>query len=145
MFRRVCPQRWEDLTPTDEPGVRNCGQCDRRVYFCTTDAETIAHARAGDCIARAIPNSSEMRTVYLGQGEVPPATPQQAVAEELFQREQAIYDAIENVRYSTRHCPRCEYPAPDWRPYCRVCGFEIGRIRSGSTNADPGAAADGGA
>jgi hypothetical protein len=130
MFRLICPQRWDELTPTAEPGVRECGQCDRRVYLCTTDSETIAHARAGDCIAREMPDSSEAQRLYLGKPEFPepPATPRQIAAAPLIDREVAIDDAIENVRYSTRSCPRCEYPAPDWRVCCRVCGFHFGRV-----------------
>jgi biotin synthase-related radical SAM superfamily protein len=68
--------------------------------------------------------------LYLGKPEFPPPpeTPRQAEASRLIDRELAIDDAIENVRYSTRSCPGCEYPAPDWRVYCRVCGFEFGRV-----------------
>ena len=121
--------RWEELTPTDEPGVRDCGECHRRVYFCTTDAETVAHARAGDCIAREAPDSSEARRLFLGQGAVPPATPRQEEAEWLLQRESGIDEAIEDLRYSSRSCPECEFPAADWRLYCKVCGFEVGRVQ----------------
>ncbi len=129
MFRLVCPQLWEELTPTDESSVRHCGQCDQRVYFCTTDAETIAHAGAGHCIAREMPDSSEMRAVYVGQPVgLPSETPQQAEALRLILRERGIDDAIKNARSSSRSCPQCHYPAPDWRVSCRVCGFEFGRV-----------------
>jgi hypothetical protein len=28
VFRRVCPQRWSEVTSTDQPEVRPCDQCD---------------------------------------------------------------------------------------------------------------------
>ncbi len=132
VFRLVCPQRWEDLTPTNEPGVRHCVQCDQRVYRCATDAETIAHARAGHCIAREMPDASEMRAVYVGRPVgVPPETPPQAEARRRTLRERGVDDAIRNARISSRSCPLCDYPAPDWRVSCRVCGFEFGRVATG--------------
>lgn len=144
VFRVVCPQRWESLAPTDELGVRHCGQCDQQVHFCTTDAETVAHAQAGHCIAREMPDSSEMRAVYVGQPVgLPPETPQQAEARRLMLRERGVDDAIKNARSSSRCCPQCQYPAPDWRVSCRVCGFEFGRVLADSPDAEPSAAPDG--
>lgn len=132
VFRMVCPQQWDALTPTGEPGVRHCGGCDRRVYLCETDAETQAHARAGHCIARELPDASEVRAVYLGLArELPPETPEQAEAGRRRLRERGIDDAIKNAGRSSRSCPECQYPAPDWRVSCRVCGFEFGRVASG--------------
>jgi len=135
VFGLVCPQRWESLAPTDEPGVRHCGQCDKEVYFCTTDAETVSHAQAGHCIAREMPDLSEMRAVYVGQPVgVPPETSQQAEARKLMLRERGVDDAIKNASCS-RCCPECQYPAPDWRVSCRVCSFEFGRVLVGSQDA----------
>lgn len=128
MLRLVCPQRWEALAPTEEAQVRHCDQCDRRVHLCSTDEETIAHARAGHCIAREMPDASELPHVYVGQPVgVPPVTPQQEEALRVRLRERGVDDAIRNARRSSRCCPRCSYPAPDWRVDCRVCGFKIGR------------------
>jgi len=135
VFGLVCPQRWESLAPTDEPGVRHCGQCDKEVYFCTTDAETVSHAQAGHCIAREMPDLSEMRAVYVGQPVgVPPETSQQAEARKLMLRERGVDDAIKNASCS-RCCPECQYPAPDWRVSCRVCSFEFGHVLVGSQDA----------
>ena len=148
VFRVVCPLQWEALAPTDDPCVRHCGQCDRRVYYCTTDAETVAHAEAGHCIAREVPDASEVPAVYIGEpngrpSRSPPWTPQQSEAARLRVRERGIDDAIRNAPISTRCCPSCQYPAPDWRVSCRVCGFEFGRVvAGGSADAEPGAAAD---
>ena len=128
VFRLVCPQRWEGLTPTDQPAVRHCGHCDRQAYLCSTDADTIAHAHAGHCIAREMPDASELPHVYVGQpvGQ-PQITPQQEEARRAMLRERGVDDAIKNAQRSSRCCPRCRFPAPDWRVACRVCGFEIGR------------------
>ena len=132
VFRVVCPQRWEALAPTDELGVRFCGQCEQQVYFCESDEETIAHAHAGHCIARELPDASELPRAYIGQPAVrPPATPEQNRAGLWKVRERAVDDAIKNARRSTRFCPKCRYPAPDWRVSCRVCGFEFCRVPSG--------------
>lgn len=128
VFRLVCPQRWEALAPTEEPGVRHCDRCDQRVYLCSSDEETIAHARAGHCIAREMPNASELPRVYVGRPvSVAPVTPEQAEALRVMRRERGVDDAIRNARRSSRCCPRCQYPAPAWRVECRVCGFEMGR------------------
>ena len=47
VFRFQCPKLWEQLALTESPGVRHCSACDRNVYFCVTDEETIEHAKAG--------------------------------------------------------------------------------------------------
>lgn len=139
IFRVGCPKQWEELAPTDNPGVRFCGQCEQHVYFCETDSETIAHARLDHCIARELPDASELPRVVLGQpGIRSPITPEQDQAGQWNVRERAVDDAIRNARRSSRSCPRCDYPAPDWRVSCRVCGFEFGRVLSGGgTDAPP--------
>ena len=50
-FRLVCDRRWEDLTPTDDRGVRHCGGCGENVHFCDTITDARTHAFAGHCIA----------------------------------------------------------------------------------------------
>ncbi len=135
-FRFVCPKRWEELAPGDDPAVRHCPQCDRDVHFCSTDEETIAHATAGHCIAREEPDDSEMPPIVIGQPSRPnPMSSRQRQAWQMKSRESGINDSIENVRRSSRHCPRCRYPAPDWRATCRVCGFPMGRVIDGSTQS----------
>jgi hypothetical protein len=130
-FRFVCPQRWESLTPTEQGWTRHCSQCNRQVYLCTSDEQTIAHARAGNCIAREIPDGSELPHIYVGQPSgLPATTPEQERALEISHRERGIDDAIKNAQRSSRCCPRCQYPAPDWRVACRVCGFELERVKA---------------
>jgi hypothetical protein len=135
VFRRVCPQQWDALTPTDRPSVRHCGHCGKDVYLCIDDGETLSHARAGHCVAREIPDASDLPTMYLGQPKyVPPTTPEQEEALRLTHRERGIDDALKNLR-SPRSCPKCGYPSPGWRTRCRVCGLEIGRLRDAAERA----------
>jgi hypothetical protein len=120
--------QWDLLTPTDAHGVRHCEHCDQDVYFCMTDEETIAHARAGHCIARETPDSGEQSVLCIGQPkDVPPPTEAEREADRLLFRERGIDDAIKNALRSSRVCSGCGYPAPDWRLDCRVCGFRMGR------------------
>lgn len=81
-------------------------------------------------MAREIPDSSELPVMYLGEPKYVPPTPEQEEALRLESRERAIDDALKNIS-SPRCCPRCHYPAPNWRKTCRVCGKEIGRVRKG--------------
>ena len=57
-FRKVCPEKWEQLVPTSTPRVRTCGACDREVFFCETNVEALEHAKAGRCIAKPMPDLS---------------------------------------------------------------------------------------
>src|SRR5436305_13940628 len=77
VFRQVCPREWEQLALTEDASVRHCAQCNQDVYLCSTDDETLNHARAGHCIARLIPDASELPKMYVGQPKyVPPTTPE---------------------------------------------------------------------
>lgn len=126
-FRFQCPKLWSELSPTAAADVRHCALCDCDVFFCKTDQETIAHAKARHCIARELPDEKQLPHVYVGKPkDVPIPTPEQQEAAKLFARERAIDDAIKNAD-SDRSCPNCNYPAPRWRLTCRVCGFEVGR------------------
>ena len=46
-----CPQRWEDLSETDNEGVRYCAQCRRDVHLAHSAAELNDLARQGVCVA----------------------------------------------------------------------------------------------
>jgi hypothetical protein len=128
-FRFQCPQAWDELAPTASPEIRHCGVCDCDVFFCTTDDETIDHARAGHCIARELPDERELPHVYIGQPQgVPLPLPEHEVAQTWFDRERAIDDSVKNAD-AERSCPKCNYPAPPWRETCRVCGYQMGRSR----------------
>ena len=136
VFRFECPKQWEALTPTDSAGIRNCDHCKQDVYLCMTDEETIDHAKAGHCIAREAPaDDSEFRRVYVGKPvTIAPIerTKEQEHALRSKLREHGIDDSIKNAPISSRRCPQCRYPAPNWRTTCRVCGFEMGRVTDGS-------------
>jgi hypothetical protein len=135
-FRMVCPQRWEQLTPTPAEGVKFCGTCHQDVFFCETDAEALGHARAGHCIAKPMPDLSGLSatSLVLGRPKVPATkpTPQERRLEREAGREAAKTRALEDIEYASRACPRCGYPCVDWLRICEVCGLEIGRHDSGT-------------
>ncbi len=127
-FRYRCDKTWDELAETDRPDVRHCERCRSEVYFCATNEETIAHAKAGHCIAREGPDESELPHSWVGiPMGVTELTPAQSEAVAWNIREAHVDDSIRNVTRWTRACPRCSYLAPDWRVVCRVCGFEMWR------------------
>ena len=131
-FDFVCPRDWSALNSTDIESQRFCSHCNETVYLCTTDAETLSHARAGHCVARELPDESELPVIYLGRPtNPPPITESHERALEWTYRERGIDDSLKNFD-SERCCPKCEFPAPDWRVDCRVCGFKMGRVNRGS-------------
>jgi uncharacterized protein (TIGR02996 family) len=50
-FRFQCPKRWENLKGTDDPTVRHCEACEKKVHYCRTLPEAQSHARQGHCVA----------------------------------------------------------------------------------------------
>ena len=50
-FEFQCPQRWDDLEPTDHPGVKHCGECDRNVHKATNKAQLLKLGDEGKCAA----------------------------------------------------------------------------------------------
>jgi hypothetical protein len=104
------------------------------VYLCLTDEETVTNARAGHILARETPTHAELGIVTIktpsGSPRVLPymdGTLEQEEARRRRHHELAIDRAIEAVRYSSRDCPQCGYPVADYRVYCQVCWFGIGR------------------
>jgi hypothetical protein len=127
-FDFVCPREWHELLTTDRETERRCNECNEIVYLCVSDDETTSHARSGHCIAREVPDESELPTMYLGRPKkLPPITKSQKQALAWTSRERGIDDSLKNMD-AQRQCPECNYPAPDWRKTCRVCGFEMGRV-----------------
>jgi hypothetical protein len=126
----VCPRTWDALRPTEHADVRHCEQCQEHVFLCLTDAETIAHARAGHCIARALPRASEQPRLVLGRpknAERP--TPSQLEAQEWMRRERAIDGLLRGgIPVARRTCSECSYPVPDYLDRCRVCGTKLGPL-----------------
>jgi hypothetical protein len=128
-MRVVCPRTWDGLEATARAGVRHRVQCGEDVFLCETDAETIAHARAGHCIARKGPARSELGPMVLGRPEVPAEpTHEQREARQWATRERGIDTLLGGrIMGTTRVCPECAYPVPDFRKSCYVCGHELGR------------------
>lgn len=131
-FRFLCPKNWEELIPTDDAAQRQCDQCQQIVYLCVTDEETLQHAQAGHCIARELPDESELPRMllgFIGDPEEIPEEPESVVeARRWRSREAGIDDSLANIE-AERQCPKCHFPAPDWRETCRVCGYEFGHVR----------------
>jgi len=50
-FEFECPIKWETLAPTGDVGVRHCGACKQKVYYCDTIDQAREHAQQGNCIA----------------------------------------------------------------------------------------------
>src|SRR5262249_36107296 len=53
LFAFKCPKRWEKLKGTDDPTVRHCDSCRKKVYYCHTIREAYDHAQKGDGVAVA--------------------------------------------------------------------------------------------
>ena len=54
-FAFECPRIWETLTPTTDPKVRHCADCQQRVYFEDSPAAVESRALAGQCVAIPAP------------------------------------------------------------------------------------------
>lgn len=50
-FSFECPESWTRLTGTETAGVRACGGCGERVYWCDDIESATDRARRGQCIA----------------------------------------------------------------------------------------------
>jgi len=126
-----CPKRWEALAQTPDPDVRHCETCNQPVHFCSTDEQTLEHARAGHCVAREVPDRSELAPIVLGRPALPSVeTVEQREARARFTREREIDDILAwDLGAYDRSCPTCGYPVPNFRPSCRICGTRVGRMR----------------
>lgn len=124
-----CPKRWDDLQATDSDDVRHCSVCAEYVYLCSSAEETLEHARAGHCIAREEPHPSELPRMILGRPSVlSVVTADQERAHTWARRERGITILVRGrLEATSRPCPECGYPVPNFRKSCYVCGLEIGR------------------
>jgi hypothetical protein len=126
--RKGSPCKWEDLSETGGENVRYCGECNRRVYLCHSDQDTVLRALGGECVAREGPDSIELPKAYLDE---PPkgysVSSQQATAVEWMHRERGIADAIERIDSAHQPCPKCGYPVPEFRKSCYVCRYALKR------------------
>jgi len=57
-----CPNRWDHLTPTDDPRVRRCESCRRDAHYCDTLTEALNHAARGTRFALTLAESLECWT-----------------------------------------------------------------------------------
>ena len=46
-----CPKKWDELTTTVNPLIRNCSDCGKLVHFIDTQEELRNAAEAGKCVA----------------------------------------------------------------------------------------------
>ena len=46
-----CTQKWSDLSPTDDPNVRDCGSCNEKVHYVTSFPTFLKLVETGKCIA----------------------------------------------------------------------------------------------
>ena len=46
----VCNKKWEQLSPTDESGIKFCGDCKKLVFYTETAAELNLAAKRGLCV-----------------------------------------------------------------------------------------------
>lgn len=128
-FRRLCPQDWNGLEPTGDDSVRFCHLCRQNVFLCVGDAEALAHAREGHCIAMPGEDGSAAALMRVGMPEQP-LTPKQERLINADCLDLAKTRALQALKYSSRFCPQCGYPCPDWREHCLVCSYQLGVVRN---------------
>lgn len=120
-----CPKNWEDLEPTENESVKHCSSCDKDVYYCRSDTETLEHAKIGNCIARELPSTDELPIMFLGRVEAQPEeTADQTKALEWTRREVAIDEAL-NRKNPSKHCFGCGFATSEWSKKCKICGVEF--------------------
>ena len=132
-FKTPCPRKWESLQPTADSTVRHCDVCHKKVHLCTTDASIMEHARQGDCVAWFSPPTDNLPAYgVLGQPTVPspPPTAEQMAALKTVHLDAAKTEELNKLKYSSRFCPECGFPCPNWYEACRVCGYSVGRVKS---------------
>ena len=126
-FKRQCSLDWDRLELTEDDQARHCTTCNREVYLCKSDEETMHHAELGHCIARATPSSSELPSMVLGEPDgdwlvANRPTEAEKKALQIKQREGNIARSLADLQFSARRCGGCGYPVADWLRSCGVCG-----------------------
>lgn len=115
-FAFVCPQQWDAMDATDDDDIHFCRSCEKNVYFCRTDEETVAHAKAGHCVARALPVVERQTPVMIGRVEPEPA---EMLAKHYRRREETIAEVLKVQ--TSKSCDKCGYPMRDDGRWCDVC------------------------
>ena len=67
-------------------------------------------------------------------------SPDQRAAQIAYYNDNRKTKALQALKYSSRFCPECGFPCPNWYDSCGVCGYPVGRIKFRPEN-DSGAAA----
>jgi hypothetical protein len=111
---------------------RYCKQYERNIHFCALDEETLFYAEQDYCVARERPDSHELPAMYIGESNLAKIQESHLKTEALAwsKRENEIDETLKNIAFSTRKCNQCNYPAPNWRMSCKVCGNHIGKVNS---------------
>lgn len=55
-FAYRCDRQWSKLKKTRDPDVRYCGDCQREVFFCHTDAALVEAIALNRCVAINVDN-----------------------------------------------------------------------------------------
>jgi uncharacterized protein (TIGR02996 family) len=50
-FAYQCPSQWQHLKQTDDPSIRFCETCEKKVFYCPTVDHAQRHALRGHCVA----------------------------------------------------------------------------------------------
>lgn len=118
-FKFKCRQTWDALTPTEQDDVRHCATCDHHVYYCQTDADLLAHAEAGHCVARRMPLTRWSFVNVLGRPELS-ASREDRIDLYRERLEQAKTFALQFDSGPGR-CARCGFPVSPDVDSCGVC------------------------
>lgn len=46
-----CPKQWDELTPTENPKVRDCADCGKPVHFIDSQVQLVDAMFGGKCVA----------------------------------------------------------------------------------------------
>jgi hypothetical protein len=68
-FEFLCPKTWEALKPAFWAGVRQCDQCQRKVYLCDSDKDIALYSSLNYCIA--VPTEPEGSAPSVKEIETP--------------------------------------------------------------------------
>jgi uncharacterized protein (TIGR02996 family) len=79
-FDLVCDRRWDEMTPTSDPTVRQCDSCQQNVHYCDTITEAREQAQRGHCVAvdlGIIRRGGDLEPPRMMLGRVSPASLEQ--------------------------------------------------------------------
>ena len=129
-FRFQCPQDWEKMTATTEAAIRFCDVCRLKVVLCESDAAALTQAKLGHCVALRRHTGDGVRMLKVGMlkpSDEP--SPDERAEQRAYILDEMKTEALRALKYSSRFCPQCGFPCPNWYEYCRVCHHPVGRIK----------------